>query len=89
MSEQVTSLISDLTCRNGKTVMSSGRRPSPQSSHTGSSTECIPAALIMSFRDELRGLCRHYIGKTKGEDHPRRSWNRSCIDVVGKFRGQV
>ena len=56
LSEQVASHISDLPCRNGKTVMSSGRQPSPWSSLTGSSTELVPAAsrvcLMMSFRAE-------------------------------------
>ena len=55
-SEQVAALISDLPCRNGKTVMPSGRRSSPRSSTSGSSTESIPAAsgarLMMSFKAE-------------------------------------
>ena len=56
VSEQVASRISDLHCRNGKTVMPSGRRPPPRSSPTGYSTECVPATsrarLMMSFMAE-------------------------------------
>ena len=45
--EQEASQIGVLPCR--KTVMPSGRRPSPWSCPTGSSTECVPAAPRAGF----------------------------------------
>ena len=44
MSDHVASHISNLPCRNGNTVTSSGRRPSSRSSPTGFSTEFVPTA---------------------------------------------
>ena len=54
VSEQVATPVSNLICRNGKTVMPSSRRSSPQHRPTGSNTECTTAAsrayFMMSFR---------------------------------------
>ena len=49
VSLQLVSLIIDLSCMNGKTAKPSGHRLSPHSSHTISSTECVPAASRTSF----------------------------------------
>ena len=56
VSEQLASEISELSCRNGKIVMPSGRRPSPRSNPSDSSTECEQAAsrarILMLFMAE-------------------------------------
>ena len=70
VSEQVATLISDLHCRNAKTVMTDGRRPSSWSSSTGSNTECVPAAqwahIMTKFMVEWRVISATLYRHDKG-----------------------